>query len=366
MRYLVLALPMALLSGCVLGTAPYGGYQQQYGQPYASSPAPAPRAEVYYYGNHFIPESAGGGWCYIDGPHTHDYYPERDDWFAYDQGYYWYQGPFMFSFFGGHPLPGGGWCFINGPHQHDYYPPSGGDWRWNRTGFVYQGQYRPSRPPPAAYWPRPAPRVDWRANRPSVRPAPAPAQRPAPGGFRQGPGSDGRFDTRPAPRGNIQERLPTPGQSGYAPGRGYDVPPGQGGVPPGHVRESIQPPGQERRDDRGNGRFGFTPPGRDDRGPPPGQGGVPPGHVRESIQPPGQERRDDRAPGRPAFTPPLREDRGDARGRFERPLVAPAPAPSTPAPAPAPGRPGKSDDKSKKEHKDDKKDDRPQRFGRDR
>ena len=118
MKRLMLIVPLAalMLAGCyVRPYTPYRSYQQ----PYSPPPAAAPMAEVYYYGQHFIPESAGGGWCYLDGPHTHAYYPDHDDWYDYDQGYYWYTGPFMFAYFGGHPLPGGGWCFINGPHQPD-------------------------------------------------------------------------------------------------------------------------------------------------------------------------------------------------------------------------------------------------------
>jgi hypothetical protein len=260
MRYLVLALPLALLAGCIVRTGPY----RTYGSP-APAPYAAPRAEVYYYGNHFIPESAGGGWCYIDGPHTHDYYPERDDWYDYDQGYYWYRGPFLFSFFGGHPLPGGSWCFIQGPHQHDYYPPAGSDWRWNRTGFVYEGSYRPNRPPPPTYWARPAPRVDWGASRPRVRPSPAPLVRPRREEFsrplparppergfegRPGPAAGPRFEEErsPAP---APEARPWPGRSGEAPGHGGTLPPGQGGVPPGQSgRPELAPPARDERHDR--------------------------------------------------------------------------------------------------------------------
>jgi hypothetical protein len=334
MRYLVLALPLALLAGCVVRTGPYGVYR-----PYGSTPAPAPRAEVYYYGNHFIPESDGGGWCYVDGPHTHDYYPDRDDYYDYDQGYYWYRGPFLFAFFGGHPLPGGGWCFIHSGHQHDYFPPSGGDWRWNRTGYVYQGHFRPNRPPPASYWPRATPRPDWRSNRPAVRPAPGPVQRPSRGDMRPG-APDRRFE--PNTRPEFRER---PGQSEFAPGqeRRDDDAHGRG-------RPDFTPPGQERRDDdaHGRGRPDFTPPGQERRD------DVSPGRARPDFTPPGQE---DRGGGRPTFAPPAQEERGggrdDGRGRFERPAATPPPAPSAaPAPAPAPSR-GKPEKVEKQEKQDD-------------
>ncbi|HSM91317.1 MAG TPA: hypothetical protein VLT47_00435 [Anaeromyxobacteraceae bacterium] len=360
MRHLVLAVPLALLAGCVVRT--YGTYPA-YGQPYASGPAPAaPRAEVYYYGNHFIPESAGGGWCYIDGPHTHDYYPDHDEWYAYDQGYYWYSGPFLFTFYGGHPLPGGGWCFINGPHQHDYFPPAGADWRWNRTGYVYEGQYRPNRPPPPTYWARPAPRVDYRVNRPSVRPAPAPVQRPNTRGELR-PGPDTRWDGRPMPgRPQVEQLRPGPGQSGYAPGRGEALPPGQGGVPPGQARPGFQPPGPQRREELappGRGRPEFVPPGQVDRA-----GG------RPDFTPPAREERgggrfDRPAPSAPPAAPPAREERGGPR--FDRPAFAPAPAPSAPPAAPPARVEERREKKEKKDdRKDDRSDDRPQRPGRGR
>ena len=88
----------------------------------------------------------------------HDYYPERDDYYVVDNGYFYYRGPFQFTFYAGHPLPGGGWCFISGPHHHDYYPPQGAEWRWHAgRGYIYAGPYQPSRPPPPTYWVRPAP-----------------------------------------------------------------------------------------------------------------------------------------------------------------------------------------------------------------
>ena len=348
MRYLVLVVPLALLAGCIVRTGPYATYQPGPG------PGPAaPRAEVYFYGNHFIPESAGGGWCYIDGPHTHDYYPDHDDNYDYDQGYYWYRGPFLFAFFGGHPLPGGGWCFINGPHQHDYHPPSGADWRWNRNGYVYEGQYRPNRPPPATYWARPAPRQDWRSNRPVVRPAPGPARRPTRDDVRPPPrGHDdvrptpgGRDDVRPGPGGFLRERdrderpgrpddrrpdaREFPGRSGEAPGHG-NLPPGQGGTPPGQTRpDTFAPPGHERRDEPpGRGRPEFAP-GRPDAGPP----------AREE-----RGGRPEFAPGRPDSPPALREE----RGRVE-------PAGKPPAPALQQNR-AADDDKAKKKKEQEKKD----------
>jgi len=331
MRTLVLILPMVLLAGCIVRATPYGTYGT-----YSSAPVVAEsRGDIYYYGNHFIPENVGGGWCYVDGPHTHDYFPDRDDYYDYDQGYYWYRGPFEFSFLGGHPLPGGGWCFLGGPHRHDYFPPRGAEWRWNRTGYVYEGPYRPNRPPPASYWSRPAPRPDWRSHRPSVRPAPPPARRPdRPGAvIDRDRDRGGREPDRDRPGAvfgrdrDDREGRSGPGRSDQAPGHGGTLPPGQGGTPPGQQGrpDRFEPPGQDRRDDGARGR------------------------VEEPDR------------GRPAFTPPGRPDRDEDRGRPDRvePRVE-QPRGNVPPPATRVDEKAKKEKEKKDKEKedDDKGDDR--------
>jgi len=351
MRNLLLIVPLAILGGCVIRPGPYY-------RPYSPPPAAAPRAEVYYYGNHFIPESDGGGWCYIDGPHTHAYYPQHDDWYDYDQGYYWYRGPFMFAFLGGHPLPGGGWCFINGVHQHDYPPPRGTDWRWSRGSYVYEGQYRPFRPPPASYWPRPAPRTNWLDRRPTVRPSP---MRPRPNDrLRSAPGLQRQEPERRGPPAWNERGAPgrdeRPGASGFAPGHRENSPPGHGGVPPGQVgRPEPEPRVAPAWNDRGSGRderpgaSGFAP-GHGDN-PPPGHGGTPPGQLMRPEQdrrggpgfvPPG---RDEGRRG--TFTPPGRDDRGSGRAQpsVERPTKS------------QPAASGNAPDKKQKRERDEKDDD---------
>ena len=167
MKRLALTLAVALLgAGCVVHTPPASVQYTEYSSPppvAVAPPPPAPATQVYYHGEHFIPDAYGGGWCYEDGPHVHDYYPDRADAYYVQGGYYYYNGPYEFSYMDGHPVPGGGWCYVRGRHAHDYNPPRGADWRWLRSsGYVYRGPYRPTRPPPATYWPR-------------VRPAPAPS-----------------------------------------------------------------------------------------------------------------------------------------------------------------------------------------------
>src|SRR3990172_6727612 len=67
---------------------------------------PGPARGLYYYGEHALP---GGGWCYLEGPHEHDFYPERAEHYAHEGGYYYWRGPLVVTYYAGHPLPGGGW-----------------------------------------------------------------------------------------------------------------------------------------------------------------------------------------------------------------------------------------------------------------
>ena len=146
MKRLVLALSPLVLGACVVVPA---GPGPEAPPPVYQAPPPAVRAEVWYGGEHFVPDALGGGWCYEGRPHVHEYYPDRPDAYVVDGGTYYYRGPLVFTYYEGHPVPGGGWCYLRGPHTHDFLPPSGRDWAWRRDrGYVYQGTWRPQRPPP--------------------------------------------------------------------------------------------------------------------------------------------------------------------------------------------------------------------------
>jgi hypothetical protein len=165
MKRFLLIPPLALLAGCVVHQhLPPQSTEAVSTQVYEPAPAPAPvyaapvpvyepapqpRVEVWYHDSHFVPDHLGGGWCFDGGPHVHDYYPDRSDWYVVDYGYYWYTGPYVFAYHGGHPLPGGGWCHLGGNHRHDYAPPRGSDfaWRAGHRAYFYVGPYRASRPP---------------------------------------------------------------------------------------------------------------------------------------------------------------------------------------------------------------------------
>lgn len=106
-------------------------------------PAPPPpvayesRTLYRYFGPHHIPDSIGGGWCYLDGVHDHDFPPENPAWYRVDGGVYYYSAPIVISFFDAHPDNHGGWCHLQGPHRHDYYPPRG-----IHTSFIYDRERR--------------------------------------------------------------------------------------------------------------------------------------------------------------------------------------------------------------------------------
>ena len=133
MRRLALPLFLLALSGCVVSA----GMVVPDAPP--MPPPPAPVVEVWYGGQHQIPAAVGGGWCWYDGPHVHDYFPDRPDWYAFDDGFLYWRGPVTFTYFGGHPLPGGGWCFVDVPHRHDYFPPYGAGFTWRGGGWTYGG-----------------------------------------------------------------------------------------------------------------------------------------------------------------------------------------------------------------------------------
>ena len=114
-RLLLLAATVVLASGCVVHSAA--------SRPIYASPAPPPPAAVWYHGQHFVPDELGGGWCYAEGPHQHDYAPDRVDAHDLHEGYYYYRGAYEFSYYGGHPVrpAAGATC---GPHTHEHFRPT--------------------------------------------------------------------------------------------------------------------------------------------------------------------------------------------------------------------------------------------------
>jgi hypothetical protein len=212
MKRIAFGLSVLILSGCVVRTVTAPP------PPVAVVPAPEPRA--FYYGEHAYPD---GGWCYVYGPHEHDFYPQPGN-YVYDGSYYYWRAPVVVTYYAGHPLPAHGWCGIAGAHHHDYAPPR--DAYWSHVpgrGHVYRGPYTAARPPPRTYWTQPAPPpAHWQRVR---SPVPAPV-RPEPVVAAPARGALSRSWPQPvadAPeRGHSREhRGPTPPR---APGRANAAP----------------------------------------------------------------------------------------------------------------------------------------------
>ena len=131
-------------------------------RPIYASPAPPPPAAVWYHGQHFVPDELGGGWCYAEGPHQHDYAPDRVDAADLHEGYYYYRGAYEFRTTEAIRCRPAAGATCGAAHV----PPDGPDFAWNRgRGWIYRGAWRPHRPPPPSYWPV------VRAPRPTPRPA---------------------------------------------------------------------------------------------------------------------------------------------------------------------------------------------------
>lgn len=136
-----MALAGLALGGCYATTTTSGPMYEPAPPPpvYAAQPA----APVYrYFGPHPIPLSLGGGWCWIEGAHDHEYLISEPRHFTYVGGVYRYVGPYNCSFSGQHPVAGGGWCYINYPHSHDYCPSPEyrSYYQWDRVHHAYTYQ----------------------------------------------------------------------------------------------------------------------------------------------------------------------------------------------------------------------------------
>jgi hypothetical protein len=111
--------------------------------------------QVRYAGIHPIPKSEGGGICYIEGPHVHVYTPNKleyrmrgpDNVFVGDPVAYGWDGP-KYAYKGPHPIhveavvggdPAVEYCYINGPHYHDFAPPEGSDFKMVGDAYFYVG-----------------------------------------------------------------------------------------------------------------------------------------------------------------------------------------------------------------------------------
>jgi hypothetical protein len=112
--------------------------------------------QIRYAGSHPIPKSEGGGMCYIEGPHVHIYAANKleyrmhgdDEVFVGDPVAHGWDGP-KYAYKGPHPIhveayaggdPDEEYCYIEGPHYHEFAPPEGPEFRMVGDAYFYVGE----------------------------------------------------------------------------------------------------------------------------------------------------------------------------------------------------------------------------------
>jgi hypothetical protein len=128
-------------------------------------PAAAQARQVEYLSQHPVPHKFGGGFCYIDVPHVHNYMPGDRRMYRENHGQYYFVGdpaPFdydgpRYAYFGAHPMAEAEirlghpvFCYIKGPHFHWYQPPPQAQFKLTGGAYWYVGAF-----PPAYYDDRP-------------------------------------------------------------------------------------------------------------------------------------------------------------------------------------------------------------------
>ena len=131
----------------------------------ASFSTAAQARTVEFVSQHPVPHKFGGGFCYIDVPHVHNYGPEDprmyretngQQYFVGDPAPFDYDGP-RYSYYGAHPVVDAEvrfghpvYCYIKGPHYHWYQPPPQTQFELTGGAYWYVGAF-----PPAYYDDRP-------------------------------------------------------------------------------------------------------------------------------------------------------------------------------------------------------------------
>lgn len=135
-----------------------------------ASPAAAGGKQTRYIGIHPVPKSAGGGVCYIEGPHVHifaankvEYRDHRNhNYFVGDPVAYGYDGP-RHAYKGHHPIhvhavvgdseEDEEFCYLDGPHYHNFTPAPELAMDFKVAGDAY---FYVAEPPPVYVEARPA------------------------------------------------------------------------------------------------------------------------------------------------------------------------------------------------------------------
>jgi hypothetical protein len=118
----------------------------------------AEAAMVQYMSQHPMPRRMGGGFCYIDVPHVHDFGPSDPRMYRQVDGQYYFVGdpaPFGYdgprhAFYGPHPIVEANvqfgqpeYCYLQGPHYHWYEPPPEASFELKGGVYWYTGSYDP-------------------------------------------------------------------------------------------------------------------------------------------------------------------------------------------------------------------------------
>lgn len=126
----------------------------------ATSPTALAGRQYLYVGVHPISVKAGGGFCQIEGEHTHVYGPEHIKthyrvrggayFFIGDPVAYGYEGE-KHPYYGHHPVSVGPvvgghfddveYCYLDGPHYHYWAPPVGASFELKGGAYWYVGSY---------------------------------------------------------------------------------------------------------------------------------------------------------------------------------------------------------------------------------
>ena len=114
--------------------------------------------QAYYMGAHPIHPDFGGGFCSLGGSHSHSYAPDPDISYLFrnlSEHWHFVGNPYWFGYtlpayahFGHHPIPrahGGGWCYMDGKHHHNFTPNYSRRTHYRiRDGvYYYVGQFGP-------------------------------------------------------------------------------------------------------------------------------------------------------------------------------------------------------------------------------
>jgi hypothetical protein len=113
---------------------------------------------VRYMSQHPLPRKMGGGFCYIDVAHVHDFGPSDPRMYRQIDGQYYFVGdpsPFSYegprtAYVGPHPIVEANvhfgqpeYCYLQGPHYHWYAPPAQASFEMRGGAYWYVGAYEP-------------------------------------------------------------------------------------------------------------------------------------------------------------------------------------------------------------------------------